>query len=78
MCLFPLLLWSLSFVTVSRVARIRIFVEPQSFYFSTKRAHSCTVTQEEMRFEEPQVKALPAIEKKNEAAYTIAKLVLVI
>ena len=33
------------------------FVEPQSFSFSKKRAHSCTVTQEEIRFEEPQGKA---------------------
>ena len=50
------------------------FVELQSFYFSKKRAHSCAVTQEEMRFEEPQVKAPPAIEKKNDADHTIAKL----
>ena len=35
------------------------FVEPQSFSFSNKRAHSYTVTQEEMRFEGPQVKAPP-------------------
>ena len=35
------------------------FVEAQSFSFSTKRAHSWTVTQEEMRFEGSQVKALP-------------------
>ena len=35
------------------------FVEPQSFSFSKKRAHSYTVTQEEMRFEGPQVKAPP-------------------
>ena len=35
------------------------FVEPQSFSFSKKRAHSCTAMQEEMRFEEPQVKAPP-------------------
>ena len=35
------------------------FVEPQSFSFSKKRAHSCTVSQEEIRFEEPQVKAPP-------------------
>ena len=35
------------------------FVEPQSFAFSRKRAHSWTVTQEEMRFEGSQVKAPP-------------------
>ena len=34
-------------------------MEPQSFSFSKKRAHSCTVTQEEKRFEGPQVKARP-------------------
>ena len=28
-------------------------VDPQSFSFSKKRAHSCAVTQEEMRFEGP-------------------------
>ena len=35
------------------------FVEPQSFSRSKKRAHSGTVTQEEMRFEDSQVKAPP-------------------
>ena len=35
------------------------FVEPQSFSFSKKRAHSCTVMPEEMWFEEPQVKVPP-------------------
>ena len=35
------------------------FVEPQSFSFSKKRAHSWTVTQEEMRFEGSQAKAPP-------------------
>ena len=34
-------------------------VERQSFSFSKKRAHSWTVTQEEMRFEGSQVKAPP-------------------
>ena len=34
-------------------------VEPQSFSFSKKRARCCTVTQEEMRYEDSQVKALP-------------------
>ena len=34
-------------------------MEPQSLPFSKKRAHSCTVTQEEMRFEGQQVKAPP-------------------
>ena len=33
------------------------FVEPQSFSFSKKRSLCCTSTQEELRFEEPQVKA---------------------
>ena len=35
------------------------FVEPQSFSFSKQRAHCCTVTQEEMRYESLQVKAPP-------------------
>ena len=34
-------------------------VEPQSFSFSTKRAHCCTITQDEMRYESTQVKAPP-------------------
>ena len=34
-------------------------MEPQSFSFSKKRAHSGTVKQEEMMFEGSQVKALP-------------------
>ena len=33
------------------------YVEPQSFPFSQKRAHSWTVTQEEIRYESPPVKA---------------------
>ena len=40
------------------------FVEPQSFSYSKDRAHSCTVTQEEMRFEGPQVKAPPLSRRK--------------
>ena len=39
-------------------------VEPQSFSFSNTRAHSWTVTQEEMRFEGSQVKALPLSRKR--------------
>ena len=35
------------------------FVEPQSFSFSRKRAHCCTITQEEMRYGSTQVKAPP-------------------
>ena len=35
------------------------FVEPQSFSFSGKRAHCCTDTQEEMRYEGSPVKAPP-------------------
>ena len=35
------------------------FVEPPTFSLSKKRAHSCTVTQEEMRFECSPVKAPP-------------------
>ena len=50
------------------------FVEPQSFSSS----HSCTVTQEEVRFEGPQSESASAIKKKNDAAHTIAKFVLVI
>ena len=34
-------------------------VVPQSLSFSEKRTHCCTSTQEEMRYESPQVKALP-------------------
>ena len=33
--------------------------EPQSFCFSKKRAHCCTVKQEEMRYEDSPVKAPP-------------------
>ena len=40
------------------------FVEPQSFSFSKKRAHSCAVTQEEMRFEGPRVKAPPLFKRR--------------
>ena len=36
-------------------------MEPQSFSFSKKRAHACTVSQEEMRFEGTQVKAPPLL-----------------
>ena len=50
MCLFPLLLWSLSDWD---------FVEPQTFSFSKKRVHSCTVAQKEMWSEAPHVKAPP-------------------
>ena len=35
------------------------FVEPQSFSFSKKRAHCCTHTQEEMRYEGSPLIALP-------------------
>ena len=59
MCLFPLLLWSLSYVIVSPVARSWNLWNRSLFPFSKKRVHTCTVTQEEMRFEGPQVKALP-------------------
>ena len=34
-------------------------VEPQSFSFSRRRAHCCTSTQEEMRYESSQVKGPP-------------------
>ena len=36
-----------------------LHVEPQSFSFFKKRAHFCTNTQEEMRYESTQVKAVP-------------------
>ena len=49
LCLFPLLLWSLSFVMVSLVAWIGNLWNRSPFSFS----HSCTVTQEKMWFEEP-------------------------
>ena len=58
MCLFPLLLWSLSFVLVSLVAQIEILWNGSPFLSHKKRAR-CTVAQEEMRFEGPQVKAPP-------------------
>ena len=35
------------------------FVKPQSSSFSKQRAHCCTSTQEEMRYESSQVKAPP-------------------
>ena len=35
------------------------YVEPQSFSLSKKRANCSTITQEEMRYESSQVKALP-------------------
>ena len=37
----------------------RDVVEPRSFSFSKKRAHCCTDTQEEVRYEGSQVKAPP-------------------
>ena len=62
MCLFPFLLWSLSFVKVSRVGNL-------SFSFSKKRAHCCTITQEEMRFESTQVKAPPCGVREKERSF---------
>ena len=44
---------------VSSMCSDREFVEPQSFSFSKKRAHCCTDTQEEMRYEGLPVKAHP-------------------
>ena len=44
---------------VSLVARIGILWNRSPFSFSKKRAHSCTVTQEEIRFDESQMKAPP-------------------
>ena len=44
---------------VSLVARSGILWNRSPFSFSKKPAHSYTVTQEEMRFEGPQVKAPP-------------------
>ena len=41
------------------------FVEPQSFSFSKKRAHCCTATQEEMRYESTQVKAPPLLTRRT-------------
>ena len=40
-------------------------MEPQSFSFSRKRAHSCRVTQEEVRFEGPQEKAPPLSRRRR-------------
>ena len=47
------------FCDVSSMCSDREFVEPQSFSFSKMRAHCCTVTQEEMRYEDSPVKAPP-------------------
>ena len=51
--------WSLSFFDVFSYCSDREFVEPQSFSFSKKRAHCCTDTQQEMRYEGSPVKAPP-------------------
>ena len=40
-------------------------MEPQSFSLSKKRAHLCTVTQEEMRLEGPHVKAPPPSRRRT-------------
>ena len=56
MCLFPVVI---EFCDGFSCCSDWEFVEPQSFSFSTKRAHSWTVTQEEMRFEGSQAKAPP-------------------
>ena len=40
-------------------------VEPHAFSFSKKRAHSCTVTQERMRFESSQIKAPPQSRRRT-------------
>ena len=40
------------------------FVEPQSFSFTKKRAHCCTDTREEMRYEGSQVKAHPSSRRR--------------
>ena len=56
MCLFP----PSSVVTVfCDMCSDWDFLEPQSFSFSEKRAHCCTGTQEEMRYEDSPVKAHP-------------------
>ena len=44
---------------VSSLCSDQEFLEPQSFCFSRKRAHCCTDTREEMRYEGSPVKALP-------------------
>ena len=50
------------------------FVEPQSFSFSKKRAHVCTATQEEMRYESSPAQApLPSSSRRMEA-HTTAKV----
>ena len=41
------------------------FVEAESFSFSQKRAHCCTATQEEMRYESTQVKAPPLSRRRT-------------
>ena len=51
-------------------------VEPQSFSFSPKRAHSWAVTQKEMRVEGSQVKSASLIKKKNEVSHATAKFEL--
>ena len=63
MCLFPLLLWSLSFVRFFRVSpMVKMLCSP--FHSPKKRAHCCTSTQEEMRYESPQVKAHPSSRRR--------------
>ena len=59
MCLFPVLLWSLSFVVVFSCCSDWEYVEQQSFSFSKNRAYCRTITQEEMRHESTQVKSPP-------------------
>ena len=62
--LVSLLLQSQSFVMVFSCCSDWEDVLPQSFSFSKKRAQCCTITQEEMRFESPQVKAPPLSRRK--------------
>ena len=72
----PLLLWSLSFVIVSLVARVGISWNRSPFLSPKKRVHSCTATQKEMWSEEQQVNS--DVEKKNDAVHTNGKFVRII
>ena len=59
MCLFPPSSVVTEFCDGISCCSDWAYVEPQSFSFSKKRAHCCTIAQGEMRYENTQVKAPP-------------------
>ena len=65
MCLFVLLLWSQSFVIVSSVARSGNLWNCSPFLSPKKRAHSCAVMQEEVRYEGSPVKVPPLSRRRK-------------